>query len=117
MDLIDTDPGYVEYDDPITELPIDGDQVAEALVKLARDLPAGIDQGRPLFAQFDPREYAVRLLTTTGLWWVYPAHLERMAVAVEGQDPLYEVTSWVGGRENDRYARRRADLRPPSPVD
>jgi hypothetical protein len=41
-----------------------------ALILMARHTPARIGFGRPLAATPDPESIAVRVLTTTGLWFV-----------------------------------------------
>jgi len=105
--------GIDDFHDPATMIALDSPQVAEALERLARDVPyEGVDIGKPLAAMWVPAEHCVRLLTSVGLFDSYSAHAERLVSVGAGEDETAEWTSWCGGRETDRRARRTSDLRP-----
>lgn len=67
----------------------------QALVLLARHVPTNIGIGRPHVAIPDDEHNAVRILTDTGLWWVYEHEVDRL---VEIGD-FAELTTFRAGRE------------------
>lgn len=94
--------------DEIVEIPLYGEQAGEALVRLARHIPVGVEIGRPKWAGWNEAEMAVIFLTPVAAWWSYPAS----AVRYMGIGELTELTHWIGGREIQRVAGREGNHRP-----
>lgn len=90
---------------PAVLIPVDSDQAAEALARLFRNLPPDVPIGKPLAAAFDAYHRSVQFITTTGIYWSYPAHAERLVPI--GDTDLHELTSWYSGIETERRASRR----------
>ena len=89
MDVIDAD-------DSPRIIPVDGDLAAEALARLARNVPADVRIGRPLAATWNEAEQTVLFLTDVGWFWSRPASAERMVPIDRGD--IAEVTCWYGGK-------------------
>jgi len=105
--MIDVD---TDYDAEPTMIPLDHPWAVDALMKLEKNVPEDVDLGKPLCAQFDPHDYATRILTSTALFFSFPAHAERLVPIGVGADETAEWTSWTGRFETDRRACRTSDL-------
>lgn len=86
----------------VTVVPLDSEQAGQALTKLARNVPADVQIGRPFLATFDDFENAMTFFTDDAIWYSYPAHAERLAQIGD----VTELTEWFGGAETSRVARR-----------
>jgi hypothetical protein len=94
-----------------------GDDAAEWLGRLLRDVPPDVELGRTLAAMWDPRDAAMSFLTTAGQFDVFHAHTERLLQFGDGDDAMAEWTSWTGKMETSRDIHRIADLNQPPPLE
>lgn len=75
------------------------DVAEDALVRLARQVPADVAIGRPMLARPGEDPGVVIILTTEALWWVNSASADRLDQI--GGD-LWELTEFCGGMERSR---------------